>query len=152
MSNNEANRLFNIYGEQFGTGFAGNVWDKEALSPALMTAQGGNREPMVLDDESKPLNEEADGTCRTIKSQYQQTSRANSKRQSTFGATGVQNGLRIRKLTPKECFRLMDFTDEQFERAEKVCSNSRLYMQAGNSIVVNVLYHIFKQMMEGEEE
>lgn len=34
-------RLFNIYGDQFGTSYAGNVWDKEGLSPALMTAQGG---------------------------------------------------------------------------------------------------------------
>lgn len=34
-------RLFNIYGPQFGTGYAGNVWDTEGISPALMTMQGG---------------------------------------------------------------------------------------------------------------
>ena len=47
--------------------------------------------------------------------------------------------LRIRKLTPKECWRLMGFTDEDFAKAEQVCSNTQLYKQAGNSIVVPVL-------------
>lgn len=59
---------------------------------------------------------------------------------------GVVDGMRIRKLTPRECWKLMDFTDEQFDRAAKVCSNSQLYKQAGNSIVINVLYHIFKSL------
>lgn len=40
-------RLGNIYGEKFGTGYAENVWDKECISPALMTMQGGNRQPLV---------------------------------------------------------------------------------------------------------
>lgn len=53
---------------------------------------------------------------------------------------------RIRKLTPKECFRLMGFDDEDFEKAEKVNSNTQLYKQAGNSIVVNVLEEIFRQL------
>ena len=53
---------------------------------------------------------------------------------------------RIRKLTPKECWRLMGFTDEDFHKAEQVNSNSQLYKQAGNSIVVEVLEGIFKQM------
>lgn len=54
--------------------------------------------------------------------------------------------IRIRKLTPRECWRLMGFYDEDFEKAEKVSSNSSLYKQAGNSIVVNVLEDIFKQL------
>lgn len=54
--------------------------------------------------------------------------------------------LRIRKLTPKECWRLMGFSDEDFDKASKVNSNSQLYKQAGNSIVVNVLMEIFKKM------
>lgn len=62
--------------------------------------------------------------------------------------TAVVNNhpLRIRKLTPKECWRLMGFDDEDFYKAEKVCSNSQLYKQAGNSIVVNVLMAIFKEL------
>ena len=54
--------------------------------------------------------------------------------------------LRIRKLTPKECWRLMGFDDADVEKAAKVCSNAQLYKQAGNSIVVNVLMAIFKEL------
>ena len=53
---------------------------------------------------------------------------------------------RIRKLTPKECWRLMGFNDDDFEKAEKVNSNTQLYKQAGNSIVVNVLEAIFRNL------
>lgn len=52
---------------------------------------------------------------------------------------------RIRKLTPRECYRLMGFTDAEFDRIKGV-SNTQLYKQAGNSIVVNVLEAIFKQL------
>ena len=56
--------------------------------------------------------------------------------------------LRIRKLTPKECWRLMGFDDEDFEKASKVNSNTQLYKQAGNSIVVNVLEAIFDNLLQ----
>lgn len=52
--------------------------------------------------------------------------------------------LRIRKLTPKECFRLMGFEDADFEKAEAVNSNAQLYKQAGNSIVVPVVQGIIQ--------
>jgi DNA (cytosine-5)-methyltransferase 1 len=65
---------------------------------------------------------------------------------STKVDCGVIHNLRIRKLTPKECWRLMGFTDEDFEKAAQYNSNSQLYKQAGNSIVVSVLYYIFKGM------
>ena len=55
---------------------------------------------------------------------------------------------RIRKLTPKECWRLMGFSDEDFEKAAKVNSNTQLYKQAGNSIVKDVLMAIFRQMID----
>ena len=57
----------------------------------------------------------------------------------------VKNDLRIRKLTPLEVWRLMGFSDDDFDKAEKINSNTQLYKQAGNSIVVNVLMAIFKQ-------
>lgn len=57
-----------------------------------------------------------------------------------------KDNLRIRKLTPKECWRLMGFDDEDFEKAEKVNSNTQLYKQAGNSIVVNVLEAILSSL------
>ena len=55
--------------------------------------------------------------------------------------------LRIRKLTPRECYRLMGFSDEDFDKAKQVNSDTQLYRQAGNSIVVNVLMAIFKEML-----
>ena len=61
---------------------------------------------------------------------------------------GNMNKLRIRKLTPKECWRLMGFDDEDFERAAKVNSNTQLYKQAGNSIVVNVLEAILTNLLK----
>lgn len=54
--------------------------------------------------------------------------------------------IRIRKLIPLECWRLMGFTDEDFYKAEEVNSNTRLYAQAGNSICVPCLEAIFSQM------
>lgn len=57
--------------------------------------------------------------------------------------------LRIRKLTPLETWRLQGFDDESFKRAEKVNSNAQLYKQAGNSICVNVLMSIFKELFNG---
>ena len=55
---------------------------------------------------------------------------------------------RIRKITPKECWRLMGFDDEDFEKVEKFTSNTQLYKQAGNSVCVNVIEHIFSKLNE----
>ena len=60
----------------------------------------------------------------------------------------VADNLRIRKLTPKECFRLMGFDDDSFHKAEAVNSNTQLYKQAGNSIVVSVVEYIIKALFE----
>lgn len=62
------------------------------------------------------------------------------------GLHRVETVYRIRKLTPLECWRLMDFSDEDFRKAEKVNSNTQLYKQAGNSIVCAVLCAIFSQL------
>lgn len=56
------------------------------------------------------------------------------------------DNVRIRKLTPKECFRLMGFDDQDFEAAQEANSNTQLYKQAGNSIVVDVLEHLFTNL------
>ena len=66
--------------------------------------------------------------------------------------------IRVRKLTPKECWRLMGFSDEYFEKARsrmnencykgKDRSQSQLYKQAGNSIVVDVLYYIMENLKD----
>lgn len=65
---------------------------------------------------------------------------------------------RIRKLTEKECWRLMNLSDKAepddsaFERASKVNSATQLYKQAGNSIVVNCLVALIGQMIPGKED
>lgn len=78
-----------------------------------------------------PLN--SDGDCfRTIKAQYQQTS--------------METRYRIRKLTPRECFRLMGVDDADIDKIQASgISNAQQYKCAGNSIVVDTLYYIFKQ-------
>lgn len=59
----------------------------------------------------------------------------------------IMTGIRIRKLTPKECFRLMSFPDSAYEAAHNVgISNSQLYKQSGNSIVADVLYYILVEL------
>lgn len=66
--------------------------------------------------------------------------------------------IRIRKLTPKECWRLQNFgykdnnqwNDECFEQAEKVCSNTQLYKQCGNSITVSILESLLSNLYEVE--
>lgn len=56
-------------------------------------------------------------------------------------------GYRIRKLTPKECWRLMAFSDDAFEKAKNAgVSDTQLYKQAGNSIVTHVLYYIYVEL------
>lgn len=102
------------------------IYSTDGLSPTIHTMQGGNQELKIA-----VLKENV---------------RANLCRQGTFGATGVTNGYRIRKLTPKECWRLMGFDDEDFEKAEMVCGNTQLYKQAGNSIVVDVLEGILNAL------
>lgn len=58
----------------------------------------------------------------------------------------ISNGLRIRRLTPKECFRLQGWEDEYFYQAEMVNSDSQLYKQAGNGVTVPVIEAIAKQL------
>lgn len=69
---------------------------------------------------------------------------------TTHGTAGVlmdTSPVRIRKLTPKECWRLQGFSDEQFEKAAEVNSNTQLYKQAGNAVTVNVVEAIGKHIV-----
>ena len=93
-----------------------------------------------------PINSEGD-CARTIKAQYAKSSQANFQRDDSLGATGVAElKYRIRKLTPRECFRLMGVDDKDIDTIQTAgISNSQQYKLAGNSIVVDVLYHIFRK-------
>lgn len=89
-------------------------------------------------------NLKSDGVCGTL------TSACSHNGSGAFGV--IEPQYRIRKLTPRECWRLMDFTDEDFEKAAQVNSNTQLYKQAGNSIIRNVLVAILGQMIPGKED
>ena len=91
--------------------------------------------PKILDDRDKGWGIKISDVCPT-------------QRANRSGIKCIEKGLRIRKLTPKECWRLMGFDDEDFEKASKVNSNTQLYKQAGNSIVVNVLEAIFDNLLQ----
>ena len=289
----EVIHLGNVYNEKLGKGFAGNVWDKNGISPTLTTMQGGGREPMIVEQQEKDMcivamhgrkpnnpsdrtpgihteqrleqNSEGlcntlttvqkdnlvleniviggmqehqsikdDGTCTTLTSsmgtgggyvpmvvedetiKIKQATKQGyidckiggvadfsfpdsklrrgrvqeggdvcptlmagsseivkiekvgqiSNEGSQCGTVVSENGLyptisagchgyanphntdkyRIRKLTPRECFRLTNVEEEQFNRAEKVVSNSQLYKVAGNAIVVSCLVGLFSQL------
>lgn len=62
------------------------------------------------------------------------------------------NSLRIRKLTPRETWRLMGFDDSDYEKVKDINSKAQLYRQAGNSIVVNVLVEILRELLKNEEK
>lgn len=244
----EQKRLGNIYGEDRGTGFAGNVWEKECISPSLTTSQGGQREPMIIDssivamrgrnpdnpldrtvgnpteqrlemnmqgtsncltsvqkdnlllenvkirqatkdgsieceiggcfDASYPNSKTRRGrvqgkgnTCLTLTAQNQEVVRiekvgqisSNGSQCGTVvsdndisanlvaGTHGYANShiatqYRIRKLTPRECGRLMGVSDEDIDKMAAVNSNTQLYKQFGNSIVVDVMCAMFKNL------
>ena len=78
--------------------------------------------------------------------------RVQKESSNTLACNGSQGTLtknyRIRKLTPRECFRLQGWTDDYFERAQFVNSDSQLYKQAGNGVTVNVIYEIAKWLKE----
>lgn len=95
------------------------------------------------------INTASDGTARTIKAQYYKNGNANFTRENGFGATGVADNFKIRKLTPTECWRLMGFEDKDVSRAKSIgMSDSALYKQAGNSIITNcislIMEHLYK--------
>lgn len=76
---------------------------------------------------------------------YSKTLKANAN------DAGIVENFSVRKLTPRECYRLMGFTDEQFDKSQAFSSDSQLYKQAGNSIVVDVLYYIFEKLFMNKE-
>lgn len=74
-----------------------------------------------------------------------------AERREEGGAVYLMRTYFVRRLTARECWRLMDFSDSDYEKAEAVNSQSQLYREAGNSIVKNVLMAVFGQMLPGKE-
>lgn len=131
------------------TSFGGNpqtgrVYDIKGISPTLNTMQGGGLEPKIAIPVLTP--------DRVNKRQNGRRFENNGEPMFTLTAQdrhGVMTEhFKIRKLTPRECWRLQGFPDWAFDKAQEVNSNSQLYKQAGNSVTVNVIKAIAERLEE----
>lgn len=136
---------------------AGRVYDPNYISPTMDTCSGGNRMPKVAIKQAtkKGYTECEVGGVADLSYPDSKTRRGRVQEDGKIcptltatetGVCRIESDIRIRKLTPKECWRLMGFDDKSFKAAEQINSNSQLYKQAGNSIVVDVLYYIFVEL------
>lgn len=144
-------RVGGLYDSEGKTHQAGSIYNKNGLAPTQTSNCGGSGSSATIlkkEDNNKikvignymPSGHDSsrvvdsNGIAPTVKENH-----------GTVTATNVD--FKIRKLTPKECWRLMGFSDEDFQKAQDTgLSNTQLYKQAGNSIVVNVLEEIFKKL------
>lgn len=154
---NEPVRKYGIFDDEKGKHQAGSVWETEWLAPTLDTMQGGYRQPCIeIKEKTKKGYKEAyEGDGIYLDRPHQKRGCFKHGMVQALKTSGndvgvVTKSLRIRKLTPLECFRLMGFSDEDFNKIVGI-SNTQLYKMAGNSIVVNVLVHIFKSLFEALE-
>lgn len=126
---------------------AGSVWNKNGLSPTLDTMQGGYRQPLIIEE----IKIEPIGTL-DCKGWREMESRVHSTEGLaptviTGNKTKLMDNFRIRKLTPRECFRLMGLSDEDINKIQATgLSNTQQYKMAGNSIVIPVLEAIFTNL------
>jgi len=154
----------------------GRIYSPNGIEPAMNCCEGGGLEPKILQrnvaykvkemcvDRRNGRGDailEDDGTIRgfyrTADGGNHSISELviNNEENSSMALTtahepkiyGMTTNFRIRKLTPKECFRLMDVSDKDIDKLlNSGISNSQLYKLAGNSIVVSCLYHIFRKL------
>lgn len=246
IDDNKPNRLGNLFGEDKGTGYAGNVWDKNCISPTLTTAQGGYREPSIIENASETNqnknnanNQKPKSTWKDINSHYKISSKGvvvdvinkcqveeingkvelevkgkmanfpiealmkkyfaeehepevigikqatkkgyierelpgcadlsypssttrrgrvqdNGQTSPTITATEtgvhyIESIYRIRKLTVRECFKLMGFEFDDWDKCSAVSiSNSAGYKAAGNSIVTNCISLLFEHLYKAQ--
>jgi len=136
------------------------VYNPNGIAPTLGTMQGGGLQPCVLIKNGTKKGylecEPGDGINTGFLESNTRRGRVQKQVSPTLTcndtAATLTTDIRIRKLTPLECWRLMGFSDEAFHKAEAVNSNTQLYKQAGNSIVVDVLEAIFANLFLKEPE
>ena len=125
-------------------GERGRVISPNGVSPCLSATD--YKDPVKIVD---GFNTNTDGNAFCLTAHYSRVAPTNFfDCVSGHRATGVIHNGVIRKLTPRECWRLMGFTDTEFDKASIGTSNSQLYKMAGNSIVVNVLEAIFRKLFK----
>lgn len=111
------------------------VYDPRGIAPTLSTMQGGGTEPKIV---QKPRGYNIGGTH-----EIDPTLSSHSWHENNI----LRNGVQIRKLTPRECWRLQGFPDWTFDRVKQVNSDSQLYKQAGNSVTVPVIHDIARRLV-----
>ena len=148
-----------------GNGMNGEVYQADGLAPTLTTnkgegvkiiqrSHGYNRggehdiAPTITSDSYQENNlvKIVDFYNKIIKDEVGTLTSSGGGSTVRAGSFGVTDGYRIRKLTPRECWRLQGFPDWAFDKAQEVNSNSQLYKQAGNSVTVNVIAAIAKEL------
>lgn len=125
----------------------GVVYETDGIAPTIRAYQGGGLEPKIrVKEATKQGYQEAEiGDSVNLSHPNSKTRRGRVGKQiANTLLTGESQGVvepdfRIRKLTPRECWRLQVFPDWAFDKAQEVNSNSQLYKQAGNSVTVNVI-------------
>lgn len=133
---------------------SGVVYETDGIAPTIRAYQGGGLEPKIRVKEatSKGYAEAEVGDSVNLSHPNSKTRRGRvGKQVANTLLTGESQGViepdfRIRKLTPRECWRLQGFPDWAFDKAQEVNSNSQLYKQAGNSVTVNVIAAIAKEL------
>ena len=137
-----------------GNPHRGRVYDISGISPCLNCVGGGGLEPKIrVKEATKQGYAEAEiGDSVNLSHPNSKTRRGRVGKQiANTLLTGESQGVvepdfRIRKLTPRECWRLQGFPDWAFDKAQEVNSNSQLYKQAGNSVTVNVIEVIAREL------
>ena len=117
------------------------IYSPDGCSPALNCCGGGGLEPKIV--QVGNVNPSGKGMNGNV---FSDEGLAPTLTTNKGEGNKILSNLRIRKLTPKECFRLMGFDDSAYEAASKLVSNSQMYKQTGNSIVVDVLYYILVEL------
>lgn len=112
----------------------GVVYETDGIAPTIRAYQGGGLEPKII--------QRGHGYNKGGERDIAPTLTSNSYHENNH----LSDGFRIRKLTPRECWRLQGFPDWAFDKAQEVNSNSQLYKQAGNSVTVNVIAAIAKEL------
>ena len=115
-----------------GNGMNGEVYESTGLAPTLTTNKGDG---VKIIQRAHRYNQGGEHDIAP-------TITSNSYHENNH----LSDGFRIRKLTPRECWRLQCFPDWAFDKAQEVNSNSQLYKQAGNSVTVNVIAAIAKKL------
>lgn len=138
---------------------ANRVYDTDGLSPTINTCGGGGLDGSFPSSKTRRGRVQGDGNiCPTITAQNQELYRLEKCECNEPGAvilympeTDQYYMVRIRKLTIRECLRLMCVNDDDISKMEEVNSRTQCYKQAGNSICVDVMTAMFGQLIEGKE-